>query len=187
MPTKSSQRGFTLIEVMVVVAIVGITSSLALVYIDSGKKGRTVEGYAESLAAQFSVAHQRAIASQSRQRLVIEADGFSHWQSVQTGLAQVADPSDPANWVYVFEKTTPLEVTIVATNNQLFVNPGVGDPAAGVTEIEIDILPDGRARSAVGGTFFEAGWTVFIQDDDGKQVRVALFGLTGTASVYDGW
>jgi hypothetical protein len=79
-------------------------------------------------------------------------------------------------------------VTISATSSRLHVDEGDSVPAAGLgLPIEIDILPDGRARTATGGSFFESGWTVFFEDDKDKQVRAVLFGITGTSAVYDSW
>lgn len=180
-------RGFTLVELMTVVAIIGVTAGVGLLYLDSGKRGRSAKGYAERIASQFELARQRAIATQRRQRLVIESDNFSHWQSVQVGLAAVTDPGDPANWDHVYNTNAPVDTTIFATSARLHEAADDGVPAEGVgLPLELDLLPDGRARTVAGGKFFESGWTIFVGEGD-IEVRALLFGFTGASTVYDSW
>lgn len=181
------QRGFTLVELMVVVAIIGVAAGLGLVYFDSGNKTQSVKGFAERIASQFELARQRAIATQRRQRLVIEADTFSHWQSIVTGLAAVADPNDPDNWDYIYEVFPPAGTTIFAADATLHTDADTSVPSEGnLLPLEIDLLPDGRARTVAGGKFFESGWTIFVTDGN-KEVRTLLFGFTGASTTFDSW
>lgn len=171
-----------------VVAIVGITAGLGVVYLDSGKRGKDVQSFTQQLASQYSLARQRAVATRKRQRIEIGPTGFVHFQNIAEGLSP-NDLTDPNNWDFVFQGVAPRDVSISAVASRLHTDADDSVPSASTDDpiIRIDLLPDGRARTATGGTFFESGWTVFVEDDEGVQVRALLFGVTGATAVYDNW
>lgn len=185
--TPARNGGFTLVELMTVVAIIGITATLGLVYLDSGQKGQSALGYAERLGAQYEMARARAVATQRRQRIVIQADRFTHWQSSVTGLAESADPTNyTTDWDYVYEAVVPQDVSIADVDQDLRFEAAETPTALMAFPVAIDVLPDGRARTFGSTEFFESGWTVFIGDAK-TEVRTLLFAVTGSSTTYNEW
>ena len=184
---SGGQRGFTLIEMMVVVAIVGIASGLAFLYVDSGRKGKAAEGFAESLGVQYELARARASASQKRQRIVIEPQRFTHWQSKITGLAASTDPNNyTTDWDFVYASKSDPSVKMWAIRSSLEHEPIAAPSEDTSLFFVIYVLPDGRARSDGSLNFFESGWTVYITDGK-NNVRTLLFAVTGTSITYNSW
>jgi type II secretion system protein H len=182
--TASGRRvaaGFTLIELMVAVAIAGIIAAIAIISVDPGRKSRSVAGYAQEIASQWELARHRAVSTVRRQRLIFAAGSITHQQGTTTGLGV------PASFEEVAVISLPTQITIAAAADVLQLNQGAVVTEGTGLPLTVDVLPDGRARSSAPATFHEAGWTVFLRNEAGEQVRVVLFGLTGTADVYSGW
>ena len=59
------QRGFTLIEVMIVIAIIGITSALVFVSLTTGKTGRALERSSREVIAALREAQNYALSGRS--------------------------------------------------------------------------------------------------------------------------
>jgi type IV pilus assembly protein PilE len=98
MKMRRSARGFTLIEIMITVVIVGILSAIALpLYRDYVTRARLTEAFAQLAAAQTS-----AEQFWSNQRTFAGFDGA------------LSFPADTANFSYVLTVATPSTYTINA-------------------------------------------------------------------------
>ena len=167
------QAGFTLIEVMVVVAMIGVLASTAVVFVNPSSTAASSRGYAHEVAALSDAVRQRAVASRTYQKLEITADQVIHWQGATTGMVM------PEEWNLVGVLPLPADVVIASASARTHVetDDAVPGPGAGIP-LDIDFAPDGSATAA----------TVFITDrGDDDRARVAIYRASGSAYAYDEW
>lgn len=169
-----SQAGFTLVELMTVVAIVGVISGIALMAIDQTSYAGTVRGFANETAAEMDTARMRAVSTRKWQRIEFAADNVTHWEADTEGMG------DPPNWVLIRTIYAPKNVEVHAVSDRTHVTPGDGVPAAGDgLGTAIEFAPDGAARSA--GTAF------FGDTSDKRRARVAVYRATGSVYIFEEW
>lgn len=170
------ERGFTLVELMVVVAIVGVLMVVAVLSIKGTTYAGTPLGFAEKIVSEIEQTRLRAISSRRWQRLHVNAYQVNHWEAQTEGMAK---PTDPDAWDLVRSTNIAgdIEVAMVDDSTHLYENtnlPAIGDGLGSV----IDFAPDGAGSAA----------TIFVRDRSDKQrFRVAIYRATGTAYVYGGW
>ena len=70
------QRGFTLIEILVVMVIIAIITTVAVLSLGTGDRGRLVKQEAHRLAAVLDVASQDAVIQSSQYGLRVAGDGY---------------------------------------------------------------------------------------------------------------
>jgi type II secretion system protein H len=171
------QGGFTLIELMVVLAIVGVLTATAVIMIKPHQYASTTKGFAEAIGSVLDQARERAVATHAWQRIVFDADsGVTAYQAPVTGFTK----PDDADWVYVSALVRPsTKVEVVSSDPVIHLDPGVSLPAEGAgLPVTLDFAPDGAAQP----------FTVFLADEPRqKKVRVVAFRATGSVMVLDGW
>lgn len=177
--------GFTLVELMVVVAIVAVLVSMTLVAVSSTTYAKTPRGFADQISAMAETAHQRAVANNRWQQLEITTDGeVIHWESTSVGMGT------PAGWDRVGSLAVPSDIEIASTDDRAHDQTDDSPPSPGTFSTrKIHFAPDGTldASSVVPSGDVE-GATIFIRDTYDKQyVRVALFPVTGAAYALNEW
>jgi type II secretion system protein H len=90
---RSRSRGFTLLEIMIVVLIAGLMASSAVVGFGATRRGRLRAGAAR-VAAAMRFAYVHSLTSGRATRLVISMGGNRVWIE-DTEDAHVLDPNDP--------------------------------------------------------------------------------------------
>ena len=169
---KHRQGGFSLVELMTVMAIVGVLSTIAMVTMNPGKNANAVEGYADMIAARFDIGRQRAQATGRYQRMELTTAGLFHYQATTTGLAA------PAAWELIYTMYAPRDVAIHAYEAVPQLSAGQ-TPAAGLgLPANLDFSPDASST----------GSTVYVGNtSDDQRSRVVVYGATAAVHAYDDW
>lgn len=99
--TRSIRRGYTLIEVLIVVTILGLAGALLVPYLSS-KGDFDTQAAVRTLIADISFAQSDALANQGFRRVQFFEDGTG-WCLVRVNEDDLADAFDPVTADYVYD------------------------------------------------------------------------------------
>lgn len=167
------ERGVTMIELMVVIAIVGILAAVAAVTIRKSGTGAGAFGFSNRLGSEMEEMRLRAVASRRWQRMIVDTNVILREEATTEGLAT------PTAWTEVRTVGTPRDVEIAATSPRTHIMPNDAVPAPGANiPASITFSPDGTGQAV----------TLFVRETNGySSARIAVYGTTGATYVYRYW
>lgn len=145
--SPGNARGFTLLEVLVVVTIIGILTALLVPNIGSAGRWRDLQREANTLAARIRVAQDDAMLYGREYGIVFSEDGyrFVAWDAGQGGFV---DPAPSANWML---RQLDDDIRLAASadsKDPLLVLPETDENATPATTPAVDAVLTGEAAPA---------------------------------------
>ena len=182
------QAGFTLVELMVVVAIIALSGALAARFYSRGARGESAPAFARSALATMLDARHMALTM--GRPVAVNVDGV-------TG-ALVTSSYDPTtkSWSTQSQTRTAVPSSVQLCTPVSGVQLGAVTPGCPLTTASNSICfaPNGRVTQIASGTCGTTnpssytGATLYFETKEGdKKFRVVVWGLTGMAKVIDTW
>lgn len=135
--TRSSERGFTLIELMISVAVVGVLSVLALPEFNQWIANTKIRSTTESILAGFQFARTEAVRRNRGVQIQLNSDTGWTVTEVATGTALQARPATEGSGgislaILLSDATTPASGTVVFNGLGRVAN------ATPITQVDVD-------------------------------------------------
>jgi len=188
MRVRSRHSGFTLVELMVVVAIVGIAGMMAARLYSRGVRGENAPSVARTMMATMMDAHHNALTLGQPVRATL--DGTAKTVTMAQYVANSATPA----WVPQSTLALPstLQLCAAYAGMQLgTVSPTC--PLSGTQVIcfygngKVDIPSSGSCSTTTLSTSPSGATLYFATYAGDKKYRVVVFGLTGMVKLIDTW
>ena len=176
------RRGFTLVELMVVVAIVAILAALMFGVTNANLYGASPQRAADSIAANLNAVRTRALQTREIQQVQFRMDlttpVIDVYTASKTGMAYTNFSSNPIQGVLRLSISNGITLQAVSAG----VVAAGANPMKGSTEVDVTFYPDGSAYVGAAG-----GATIYLTDSHDNKYRVWVYHTTGSAYVRQGW
>ncbi len=179
---KTRHRGFTLVEMMVVVTLLAVVAAIGALKLSKPNEERAVSGLAREIFARAAEARFLALSSGCQAQLRLDPADANRDDLVATVVLAIqpgmAGPVSYAPATDGVSKRRDARISVIAAGTSL----GGPRPAGLGPADTVIFYPDGTAR--LQSTPSRLGATLYLQDTHGRHpYRVAIFGSTGFARV----
>ena len=174
-----SQRGFTLVELMVVVAIVALLS-VFIFSVASRPFGANAQTVSDQLVGDFSFARMRAISTRKLHKVTIYTDASTNEQIVLVEAAPSTGMSYAGTgWQTVQFKRIPKSTIIWSAVAGATITTGASPTQNDNLPYEVFFKPDGSATAS----------TVYLKDFSSTPhyYRVLVYHATGSSYARETW
>jgi prepilin-type N-terminal cleavage/methylation domain-containing protein len=174
MQQRRSQRGFTLIELMVVIAIIAILSTL-LFSMSSRTYGANAYNVSNKISSTMNWVKMRAVSTRRNQYVQITPQALYITQSDITGFAE---STSSTNHQVVESVAIPNGVSIWQVDG--VAHATTGNTVTQNTSLNytyIEFKPDGSSSGA----------TIYVVDSDAREYRVLVYKATGSSYARQTW